>query len=350
MTSPVPTNDPDFPAHLLPVAERICERFYRAFPDTDAQYGARGRSFCAHDNAYLAGWLLEGVERRNPESFRRNVHWLAGVLTARGFPLDRFIRNVRMVVEVLIEEALAPAEAAESVAAAALSGIEDTRAGPDDTIDRIGQARARYLAALLAAEPREANGLLDELLRQGVEVERIYEDVVERALVEVGEKWQAAQISVAEEHLAAAIAQVGLARLAPALLTDRPPLSRTAILACTPGELHTIGLRMVGDFLEADGWEVLYVGASTPASDLGGLVEARQPDIVALSTTLSSHLQGVSELLQVLHELTTVPPLIVLGGQAYGGDVALAREMGADVFASSASLIRAALRERFSTP
>ncbi len=42
---------------------------------------------------------------------------------------------------------------------------------------------------------------------------------------------------------------------------------------------------MVADFLEGDGWEVLNLGASTPARDLARLVDAEQPDVVALSAS-----------------------------------------------------------------
>ena len=42
----------------------------------------------------------------------------------------------------------------------------------------------------------------------------------------------------------------------------RPPKDgRLAIVSGTPDELHALGTRMVADFLEADGWEVLLLGA-----------------------------------------------------------------------------------------
>ncbi len=97
MTSPVPTTDPGFPAHWLSTAEQICDRFYAEFPDHDARYGARGRAFCAHDNAYLVAWLVEALDLTGASSFARNVVWLRDLLDARGFPMDAFRRNLELV-------------------------------------------------------------------------------------------------------------------------------------------------------------------------------------------------------------------------------------------------------------
>jgi len=96
MTSPVPTTDPQFPTHWLSVAEGICDRYYAEFPDHDERYGGRGRSYCAHDNAYLVAWLVDALDIAGPGSFGKNVKWLQGVLEARGFPMDAFRRNLHL--------------------------------------------------------------------------------------------------------------------------------------------------------------------------------------------------------------------------------------------------------------
>jgi len=97
MTSPVPTTDPLFPSRWLELAETICTRYYAEFPDHDARYGARGRAFCAHDNAYLVAWLVEALDTVGTTSFESNVTWLRTLLGARGFPMDAFARNLAFV-------------------------------------------------------------------------------------------------------------------------------------------------------------------------------------------------------------------------------------------------------------
>ena len=61
-----------------------------------------------------------------------------------------------------------------------------------------------------------------------------------------------------------------------------------------------MGTRVVADFLEADGWEVLLLGPGAPADDITALVESEQPDLVALSTATAGVLDGVVEVLRAL--------------------------------------------------
>ena len=56
-----------------------------------------------------------------------------------------------------------------------------------------------------------------------------------------------------------------------------PKDGRLAIVTGSPEERHALGVQMVADFLEGDGWEVLNLGASTPARDLARLADAERP-------------------------------------------------------------------------
>ena len=75
---------------------------------------------------------------------------------------------------------------------------------------------------------------------------------------------------------------------------------RMAIVTSTPDELHLLGVQMVADVLQREGWEVVNLGAATPAGDLVELVEAEVPDLVALSASTAGRLPGVEEVLREL--------------------------------------------------
>ena len=199
-----------------------------------------------------------------------------------------------------------------------------------------------YLAALVAGNPRQARAVVEALLGRGVGVGTVYVDVLAPAMRQIGELWQAGRVSVAQEHLASAITQTQLAWLAP-LLPTRPQTTRQIVLSGTPGELHVVGLQMLADILAADGWQVLDLGAALPGPDLVAMVGKRQPEVVGLSTALTSHLREVRDIVTDLHALS-VPPLVLVGGAAYGGDPRLARQVGADLFASNAVAAADALR------
>jgi DNA-binding XRE family transcriptional regulator len=100
------------------------------------------------------------------------------------------------------------------------------------------------------------------------------------------------------------------------------------------GELHFIGARMVADFFLADGWDVDFLGPSTPGPDLVELVRRRSVDLVAISTTSEDCLPRLEWTVASLATLAN-PPKILLGGTAVENSPDLAVEVGADAVAQN---------------
>lgn len=201
----------------------------------------------------------------------------------------------------------------------------------------LAEVRRRYLEHLLAPDARGAWEEVAAALDGGARAAQVYLEVLTPAMVEIGSLWETARIGVAQEHLATQITQTVLARLAPSLEDAASAFAgdrrRRAIVAGTPGELHGIGARMVADFLEASGWEVLLLGPDTPVGEIVALTGERAPDVVALSTSLSFNLLAAGRVFARLRELAA-PPLLVAGGRAYEGQADRALLAGADVFAT----------------
>jgi MerR family transcriptional regulator, light-induced transcriptional regulator len=198
--------------------------------------------------------------------------------------------------------------------------------------------RRRYVDELLVPDARGAWRTIDDAVAAGVPPGRLYLHVVAPAMEEIGRLWETARIGVAQEHMATQITQTVLARLAPSLGQEGAAFAhegrtRLAVVAGTPRELHAIGARMVADFLEASGWDVLLLGADTPQDDIVALARARQPDMVALSTSLSFNLLAAGRAFAALRRLDPAP-LLVAGGRAYEGQPDRALTNGADVFAA----------------
>src|SRR6478735_2097495 len=131
--------------------------------------------------------------------------------------------------------------------------------------DSSEHVRDGYLGALLASDLIGARSVLDIAIGAGMPVRRIYLDVLQPTLYEVGRRWSHADISVAQEHLATAATQSAMARLAESLSDGPRRVSPgAAVVACVSDEMHAVGGRMVADFLEADGWRVAFLGQLTP--------------------------------------------------------------------------------------
>jgi methanogenic corrinoid protein MtbC1 len=202
-----------------------------------------------------------------------------------------------------------------------------------------------YLRALLARDAPAARALVDEALAGGASIVDVYVGVFQPALYAVGDAWACDRVSVAGEHVATAVTESIMGELSPRLRAE-PRDGRLAVVACTPEERHCIGIRMVRDLLEADGWEVLELGACTPAGDLAQLVSEECPDAVALSTSTAGRLPGIEEMLRAL-DAVRPRPLIVVGGQFWTAEAAaLAPELGADFVVRDARMLPPLLAKR----
>ena len=166
---------------------------------------------------------------------------------------------------------------------------------------------------------------------------------------EIGRLWEAARVSVAQEHLATQITQAVIATLGLALNdTTTVGRGRLAMVACSPGERHALGGQMVADFLESQGWTTLALGPDTPIDDLVGFARSQRAELVALSTALPRNLLSVTRTCGLLRRLDPIP-MIVVGGQAYRGNAQQAHAVGADAFADSPLDLLELLATRFAS-
>jgi hypothetical protein len=86
---------------LRALAQEICRRYEDEFPDEQARYGDAGMAWCEHDNQHLLNWAV--TESNGYGGFERQLTWLAGVLGARSFPLERLARDLDIAAAVLDE-------------------------------------------------------------------------------------------------------------------------------------------------------------------------------------------------------------------------------------------------------
>lgn len=92
---------------LVALAARICERYREHYPDEQGRYGDAGMAWCRHDNQHILNWAVAAAA--GLVELDREITWLANVLEARDFPLDRLAHDLELAAEE-IEGALgAPA-------------------------------------------------------------------------------------------------------------------------------------------------------------------------------------------------------------------------------------------------
>ena len=196
---------------------------------------------------------------------------------------------------------------------------------PDNSLWRLKQ---RYLEAVSNGEATQAELVVEEGAKQGFSMFDIYLSVLIPTQIDIGQAWHDGKVSVAQEHLATEISLEQMNRLRSQII-PRSKLGFRVVVTTVEGDPHYIGARMVADFFLADGWDVDFLGASTPGPDLVELVRRRSVDLVAISTTTADCLPRLEWTVGSLATLAN-PPKILLGGNAAGSSVNSATDIGAD--------------------
>ncbi len=83
------------------LAREVCRRYRAEYPDEEQRYGPAGQAWCVHDNQHILQWAL--LAPRGLVVLPDHVAWLAQVLHARDFPLDRLRRDLQLCADVIGE-------------------------------------------------------------------------------------------------------------------------------------------------------------------------------------------------------------------------------------------------------
>jgi methanogenic corrinoid protein MtbC1 len=75
---------------------------------------------------------------------------------------------------------------------------------------------------------------------------------------------------------------------------------------------------MVADLLEADGWDVRFLGTNMPLDDILKTAREHQADLLGISATMLFNLPQVVQLVERTRaELGSAAPRVILGGGAF---------------------------------
>jgi MerR family transcriptional regulator, light-induced transcriptional regulator len=324
------------------IAELVTARHFELKPELAARYGAAGRVKCSQDAVYHLSYLSEALSLSQPSLFADYVAWAKTMLAGRGIPEKDLADNLLVLRDSLVENL--PAEYASAAsdyldqALRRLAGGSVSASPPPAAAEPLAALAAAYLDALLRGRRDQASRLILEKVESGAAgIREIYLHVFQQTQHEIGRLWQTNRISVAQEHYCTAATQMIMSQLYPYIFsTERNGL--TLVAACVSGDLHEIGVRMVSDFFEMEGWDTFYLGASTPAPALLQTIRERNADLVLLSATMTFHLRLVRDLIAAIRaDERTNDVAVMVGGYPFNVAPDLWREIGADGFAADAA-------------
>jgi MerR family transcriptional regulator, light-induced transcriptional regulator len=190
--------------------------------------------------------------------------------------------------------------------------VPDSTYSAPELGDTVIDLRNAWIDACMAFDERQAERVLTQAFSY-YSPEVVCFELLQKALVEIGNGWYEGSVSVQQEHFASALAM----RRLDSLLSATPAPTRTGriIVGCPPGDNHTFSPLLVTYLLRRRGWDVVYLGADIPINRLLETIEQTKPDLVVFSSQL---LETAASLLEVARYLLGVGVPLAYGGFVFG--------------------------------
>ncbi|MFE1878997.1 MerR family transcriptional regulator [Streptomyces diastatochromogenes] len=240
----------------------------------------------------------------------------------------------------LTSAGLAPAEAARAARNEASAGAPQPRAAQDEPITGPAPAHSTTAAAPPSGDLRqECRGLARAAVRldaptveerlaaavTGFGLTRAWQEVMVPTLHAVGRKWATSGDRYVEvEHLLSWHVSTTLRRhTRPPVTSAGPTVASPVLLACVPGEQHTLPLEALNAGLSQLGIATRMFGAAVPAEALAAAVRRLGPAAVVLwaqarstaSLPLAQHIAATEWGVKGARSR----PLVLLGGPGWAG-------------------------------
>ena len=187
------------------------------------------------------------------------------------------------------------------------------RAKIDDNV------RATLFDALVAGQDEAAAALIVNLYLHGHTVAGVADKALCPALRQLGDRWHAGLLTVAQEHVATGTALAALAALRVSLAAVEP--RRLVALCCSVEEdFHEVPIHLAALVVEAEGWEAITLGASTPFYALAEAVLRFTPRVVCVAATMLTRLdRAAREYGEFRAAADEIGAAVVLGGAGFAG-------------------------------
>lgn len=181
------------------------------------------------------------------------------------------------------------------------------------------EKRTEYSKALEQGLRSQACKVVDDALHYGLRPDEVYLNVVVPAHAAYAEKFARGEINAAYKHLSREITTCVLCRLREMFRTSTPRGIRVAATS-VDGDYTDIGARVIADFLQLDGWEVDFLGVSTPVDALVDFVKERDVRLLALSASRADLRPKLEETIQAVRRGHPALKILIGGAGLVGSE------------------------------
>ena len=233
------------------------------------------------------------------------------------------------VVEAEILPRLALARTSGNAAAASSETSRTTT--EDDTTELVHR--------LMGAEEDGARAFIEVLEQKGATPASLYLGVVTLAARRLGEMWEDDRCDFTQVTISLGRLQQCVRALSPSFQTaavSRSAHADTILLLPGPGDQHTFGLVILGEFFQREGWHVMGGPVST-GYDAARMVRDHWVDVTGFSVGSIKHVDALSACIHAVRKASRNRNLaIMVGGPLFLQRPELVARVGADTTAADA--------------
>ena len=282
------------------IARVVYDRHFELDPKLHTEYNDRRKRLMYEDILYNLSYIQTALNVNDEKIFVSYSVWLYQLLCNLMKDLDKQRIRDQMVLHYqilrdVVKEMVPEPEAQEigryldKAAAATENQAIQFHVSDRFASGRYAAIRQEYLACILNNDSDGALAVVAAAQQSGIPIDDILVEILQEVMAEIGNLWHQNKIRIDQEHYCTAVTQVAIGQLHPAIFS-KPRNGYKILTAGVGSELHEMGIRMVSDVFENNGWDSIFLGTVKSGDIVIQAIEENKPDLVGISVTMPQYL------------------------------------------------------------
>lgn len=283
-------------------------------------------------------FLASAIRIDSKEVYLNYIKWLAKLMKKLKIPIEELLINFKCMKQILDDELILEEYfIVDEYIDDSIKNLIDIYERDEEQNNVVCLEAKEFLNYLLNFEKQKAAKFILDKLENNVDIREVYIKYLQGALYEIGELWMEGKISVAKEHYCTALVQHIISLMYPYLFQNITKKGKVMFSVSAGNELHEIGIRMVTDFFELDGWDTFYLGSNMPIQAIIRELKEKKVDLLAISITMGDNIQFASDLISNIKSNEDLKDIkIIVGGRVFNEVKDLWKKINADGYGQNA--------------
>lgn len=190
--------------------------------------------------------------------------------------------------------------------------------------------------AVVEMDEDEVITISNEIVAQELDAYDAIDQGLSHGMEKAGKLFEEEEYFIPELLLCSDAMYAGLDVLKPHIKVNEPGVKHRVVIGVVEGDTHDIGKNLVKIMLETSGFEIFDLGRDVPPQQFIDKAKEVKADIIALATLMTTTMDGMNEVVQLLQKENIKDQYKVVIG---GGPISqsFADKIGADGYAVNAA-------------